>query len=145
MSDIDQVLRARQLTPSVIVHRGHSPYVDRTLEKLPATAALVSLGNCGGNTLLDTVLHQAPTAHIMTTRGIGTITINDPLLKALNTSLLRGKDLTWQHFWRHLEAILGRNPRFMDYVPPDKNASVVFLRAYHRLTAEAKPAVTRAR
>jgi hypothetical protein len=144
ITDIDQALRTRQIAPSVIVHRGHSTHVDRTLEKLPATAALVYLGNCGGNTLLDTVLRQAPTAHIITTRGIGTITINDPLLKAFNTYLLRGKDLTWQRFWRHLEATLGRHPRFMDYVPPDKNASVVFLRAYHRLTAEAKPAVARA-
>jgi hypothetical protein len=144
MNDIDQVLRARQIAPSVIVHRGHSTHVDRTLEKLPATAALVYLGNCGGNTLLDTVLRQAPTAHIITTRGIGTSTINDPLLKAFNTYLLRGKAMTWQGFWRHLEATLGRNARFMDYVPPDKNASVVFLRAYHRLTAEAKQAVARA-
>jgi len=144
ITDIDQALRTRQITPSVIVHRGHSTHVERTLEKLPATAALVYLGNCGGNTLLDTVLRQAPTAHIITTRGIGTITINDPLLKAFNTYLLRGKDLTWPRFWRHLEATLGRHPRFMDYVPPDKNASVVFLRAYHRLTAEAKPAVARA-
>ena len=144
ITDIDQVLRARQIAPSVIVHRGHSTHVDRTLEKLPATTALVYLGNCGGNTLLDTVLRQAPTAHIITTRGIGTITINDPLLKALNTYLLRGKDLTWARFWRHLEATLGRHARFMDYVPPDKNASVVFLRAYHRLTAETKPAVARA-
>jgi hypothetical protein len=144
ITDIDQALRTRQSAPSVIVHRGHSTHVDRTLEKLPATAALVYLGNCGGNTLLDTVLRQAPTAHIITTRGIGTITINDPLLKAFNTYLLRGHDLTWPRFWRHLAATLGRHPRFMDYVPPDNNASVVFLRAYHRLTAAAKPAVARA-
>ena len=141
INDIDQVFRERQITPSVIVHRGHSTHVARTLDKLPATTALVYLGNCGGHTLLDTVLRQAPTAHIITTRGIGTLTINDPLLKALNTYLLRGKDMTWQRFWRHLEATLGRNPRFMDYVPPDTNASVVFLRAYHRLTAHTKPAV----
>jgi hypothetical protein len=144
ITDIDQALRTRQIAPSVIVHRGHSTHVDRTLEKLPATAALVYLGNCGGNTLLDTVLRHAPTAHIITTRGIGTSTINDPLLKAFNTYLLRGKDLTWQHFWQHLAATLGRHARFMDYVPPDKNVSVVFLRAYHRLTAAAKPAVARA-
>jgi hypothetical protein len=141
INDIDQVLRARQIAPSLIVHRGHSTHVDRTLDKLPATAALVYLGNCGGHTLLDTVLRQAPTAHIITTRGIGTLTINDPLLKALNTYLLRGKDMTWQRFWRHLEATLGRNPRFVDYVSPDTNASVVFLRAYHRLTAHTMPAV----
>jgi hypothetical protein len=141
ITDIDQVLRTRQVVPSVIVHRGHSLHVDRTLEKLPATAALVYLGNCGGNTLLDTVLRQAPQAQILTTKGIGTITINDPLLKALNSSLRHGKEMTWQHFWQRLEASLGRNPRFMDYVPPDKNVSVVFLRAYHRLTADAKQAV----
>ena len=63
------------------------------------------------------------------------------LLKALNSSLLHGKDMTWQRFWYHLEAALGQHPRFMDYLPPDKNASVVLLRAYHSLTVEAKPAV----
>jgi hypothetical protein len=91
---IDEVLRARRVTPSVIVHRGHSIYVDRTLERLPATAALVYLGNCGGYTLLDTLLRKAPKAHVITTKGIGSITINDPLLKALNDYLLSGKEMT---------------------------------------------------
>jgi hypothetical protein len=138
INDIDEVLRQRKATPSVIVHRGHTFYVDKTLEKLSATVTLVYLGNCGGNTLLETVLRRAPYAHIITTKSIGTLTINDPLLKALNTYLLRGKDLTWQGFWRQIEAKFGRNPRFIDYVPPDKNASVVFLRAYHSLTSDDK-------
>ena len=129
-TDIDEVLRQRRVTPSVIVHRGHSIYVAQTIEKVPATAALVYLGNCGGYALLETILKKAPKAHILTTKGIGTLTINDPLLKALNDYLLRGKDMTWQSFWRQAEATLGRNPRFMDYVPPDKNAGAVFLTAY---------------
>jgi hypothetical protein len=129
-TDIDDVLRERRVTPSVIVHRGHSTYVAQTIEKVPATAALVYLGNCGGYTLLETILKKAPKAHILTTKGIGTLTINDPLLKALNDYLLRSKDMTWQSFWRQAEATLGRNPRFMDYVPPDKNAGAVFLTAY---------------
>ena len=129
-TDIDEVLRQRRVTPSVIVHRGHSTYVAQTIEKVPATAALVDPGNCGGYTLLETILKKAPKAHILTTKGIGTLTINDPLLKALNAYLLRGKDMTWQSFWRQAEATLGRNPRFMDYVPPDKNAGAVFLTAY---------------
>jgi hypothetical protein len=132
-NDIDDVLRQRRVTPSVIVHRGHSTYVARTIEKVPATAALVYLGNCGGYTLLETILKKAPNAHILTTKGIGTITINDPLLKALNDYLLSGKTMTWASFWRQAEAVLGRNPRFVDYVPPDKNAGIVFLIAYHSL------------
>jgi hypothetical protein len=130
LNDIADVFRQRRVTPSVLVHRGHSIYVDKTLEKLPATAALVYLGNCGGYTLLETVLTKAPKAHILTTKGIGTLTINDPLLKALNDHLLSGKTVTWESFWRHAEAALGRNPRFVDYVPPDKNAGMVFLVAY---------------
>ena len=129
-NDIDDVLRQRRVTPSVIVHRGHSTYVAQTLEKVPATAALVYLGNCGGYTLLETLLRKVPKAHILTTKGIGTLTINDPLLKALNDYLLSGKTMTWASFWRQAEAALGRNPRFVDYVPPDKNAGMVFLIAY---------------
>jgi hypothetical protein len=52
-----------------------------------------------GYTLLETVLKKAPQAHILTTKGVGTLTINAPLLKALNTYLLRSKDMTWQSFW----------------------------------------------
>jgi hypothetical protein len=136
ISAIDDVLRRRGVTPSVIVHRGHTPYVHRTLEKLPATAALVYLGNCGGYTLLNTVLSKAPDTHLITTKGIGSLTINDPLLKAFNAYLLSDKDMTWQSFWRQAAAALGRNPRFVDYVPPDKHASAVFLTAYHRLMTE---------
>src|SRR5262245_17152367 len=61
-----------------------SPYVVQTIEKVPATAALVYLGNCGSYMLQETILRKAPKAHILTTKGIGIITINDPLLKALN-------------------------------------------------------------
>jgi hypothetical protein len=129
-TDIDDVLRQRRVTPSVIVHRGHSTYVAQTIEQVPATAALVYLGNGGGSALLDTILKKAPKAHMLTTKGLGTLTINDPLLQALNDYLLRGKDMTWQSFWRQAEATLGRNPRFMDYVPPDKNAGAIFLTAY---------------
>src|SRR5262249_1831689 len=67
-TDIDDVLRQRRVTPSVIVHRGHSTYVTQTIEKVPETAALVYLGNCGGYTLLETILKKAPKAHILTTK-----------------------------------------------------------------------------
>jgi len=134
VSDIEAVLRERHITPSVIVHRGHSPYVDNTIAKIPPGAALVFLGNCGGSTLLDAVLSQAPDTHLITTKGIGSITVNDPLLKALNDYLLSGKDMTWASFWRAVTPHLAPNPRFADYVPPDKNAGMIFLRAYRSLT-----------
>ena len=141
VSAIEAVFRERHLTPSVIVHRGHSPYVEQTIAKIPPTAALVFLGNCGGSTLLDAVLNHAPHMHLITTKGIGSLTINDPLLKALNDYLLRGHDMTWASFWRSIAPRLAHNPRFADYVPPDKNAGMLFLRAYRSLRRERQEAV----
>ena len=108
--------------------------------KIPATAVLVFLGSCGGYSQLEAILRQAPEAHVIATKGIGGITVNDPLLKALNDYLLSGKDVIWADFWRHAETVLAGNPRFADYVPPDKNASVIFLKAYRTLTGDHQPA-----
>ena len=51
-----------------------------------------------------------------------------PFLQAVHSALLHGKDMVWQRFWRHLAAALGRHPRCMASVPPDKHASVVLAR-----------------
>jgi hypothetical protein len=125
-----------QHQPDVIVHRGHSLYVDATIAHIPATAALVFLGNCGSSRQLGAALARAPRAQLITTKGIGSLTINDPLLKALNTALLRGEDMVWADFWAHMASTLGRNPRFEDYLPPDKNVGVLFLRAYRTVTTD---------
>lgn len=129
-------LQQHRLTPRVIVHRGHSYHVEVTIEHIPATAVLVFLGSCGGYTQLQAVLGKAPEAHVIATKGIAGVTVNDPLLKALNEYVLSGKELIWKEFWRHAEAILGGNSRFVEYVPPDKNASVIFLKAYRAVIDE---------
>lgn len=140
----DGVMRPlfQQRPPDVIVHRGHSPYVDATIAHIPGNAALVFLGNCGSSRQLGAALARAPRAQLITTKGIGSLTINDPLLKALNTTLLRGEDVVWADFWSQMASTLGRNPRFEDYMPPDKNVSVLFLRAYRTVTAD-RPGLVR--
>jgi hypothetical protein len=140
--DVDEVVPAvvQQHRPEMIVHRGHSIYVDETIKRIPTSARIVFLGNCGSYTQLADVLQRAPQAHLITTKGIGSLTINDPLLKALNTAILRGKDLVWPEFWAQMASVLAGNPRFEDYVPPDKNISVHFLQAYHTITAQQRVA-----
>jgi len=129
-TDLDRLMQQHGVSPQVIVHRGHTPYVPETIARMPRTAALVFLGNCGGYTRLEDVFHKAPEAHVITTIGVGTITVNDPFLKELNESLLRGKEGRWAEFWRRAASRLDHNPRFADYVAPDHNAGALFLRAY---------------
>ena len=129
-TDLERLMQQHGIPPQVIVHRGHSPYVAETIARMPRTTALVYLGNCGGYTLLDSVFHQAPEAQVITTIGVGTITVNDPFLKELNEYLLRGTEGSWAAFWQRAATRLGHNPRFADYVAPDHNAGALFLRAY---------------
>ena len=76
------------------MHRGHSPYVPETIARMPRTVALVYLGNCGGYTLLDSVFTHAPEAQVITTTGVGTISVNDPFLKTLKTTCYGSRQAT---------------------------------------------------
>jgi hypothetical protein len=118
------------LVPTVVVHRGHSYHVNKTIQDLDLTAKIVSLGSCGGYNNVAKVLDKSPNAHILSTKGTGTMLINDPLLKMLNTQILEGKDIEWSVFWEALGGKVGKDERFKDYVSPNKNAGAVFIKAY---------------
>jgi hypothetical protein len=130
-------LRKRGLEPSVIVHRGHAYHLDRTIEHLTPAAQLVFLGSCWGMESVDQVMHRAWSAQLIATRGTGSHTINDPLLKALNEELLRGAAvIDWPRFWSAQATRLGRSPLFQDYVPPHRNTAAILLNAYYRYLAQ---------
>ena len=130
--EISRIFADRGIEPSVVVHRGHSFHLDKSLRYLTKSAKLVFLGSCRGMDRVENVLETAGGAQMIATRAVGTSSINDPILKAINDRLLRGDpELDWSTFWREQELKLGRNAQFQDYVPPDKNATAIFLGAYY--------------
>lgn len=123
-------------TPSMVVHRGHTWYVTKSLEYLTPSARLVFLGSCRGLENSYSVLALANRAQLISTRGIGTTSINDALLRAINDQLLTGaKTLDWEQFWRSEQAKLGANPMFRDYIPPSRNTAAIMLAAYYEYLA----------
>ena len=130
--EISRLLADRGVEPIVIVHRGHSFHLDKSLRYLTPSAKLVFLGSCRGMDRVENVLETAGGAQMIATRAVGTSSINDPLLKAINDRLLTGAaELDWATFWAAQELKLGRNAQFHDYVPPHKNATAIFLSAYY--------------
>jgi hypothetical protein len=122
--------------PSMVVHRGHTWYVSKSLEYLTTSARLVFLGSCRGLENSYSVLALANRAQLISTRGIGTTSINDALLKAINDQLLTGvQTLDWERFWRSEQAKLGANPMFRDYIPPSRNTAAILLAAYYEYLA----------
>ena len=133
MNAIDGYLKEKKITPVVVVHRGHSFHTEATLQKIPPTAKLVFVGSCGGFYKISMALENAPDAHIISTKQVGTKNVNDAMILALNENIRNGKDIVWNEFWNKMRERLGSNPYFIDYIPPNKNLESIFIRAYYKM------------
>jgi hypothetical protein len=126
----------RHLRPTIVIHRGHSYHVKYTIEQMPATARIVVLGSCGGYNNLSEVLKINEDAHIISSKQVGTKTVNEPILQAINNTLLTGKDIEWLPMWKELSARFKKDPvareKFDDYIPPYKNLGAIYIKAYRK-------------
>lgn len=118
--------------PTIIIHRGHSFHTERTLERIPSSTKLLFLGSCGGFYKAAMGLKNAPEAHVLATRQIGTKQINDPLIFSINETFRHGEDIQWPTFWNTMKMQLGSYSLFYDYVPPHKNIETLFQNAYYK-------------
>lgn len=137
---VTRLLAERKLQPIVIVHRGHDHHFTDTRKLLHSGARLVYLGSCRGMENVEDVVTHCRRAQMIATRGVGTTSVNDAFLRALNTKLLEGGDtLNWDAFWASLQPALGSNSHFQDYVAPHHNAAARFLAAWYRDALAAAP------
>jgi Ca2+-binding EF-hand superfamily protein len=135
-----EYLHDRNLTPTVVIHRGHSYHLQTTLHKLPSSARIIVLGSCGGYNNLNEVLTACPDAHIISSKQVGTKRVNEPILQAINDRLLVGKNIDWISMWRELKtkkfATGDAKEMFDDYIPPYKNLGAIFIKAYRKAMGE---------
>ena len=132
--EIAKVLAQRKVQSILFAHRGHSYHVRDSIERIPKIAKIVWLGSCGGYNNLDAVLERSPDAHIISTKGTGSMYVNDPLLKMLADEIATGRNLDWPAVWKKAEAKLGGNADFKNYVPPHRNLGTFVLRVYRNET-----------
>jgi hypothetical protein len=129
-------LDAHNLRPTIVIHRGHSYHVKYTIDQMAPTARIVVLGSCGGYNNLSEVLKRSEDAHIISSKQVGTKTVNEPILEAINNTLIAGQDIEWLPMWRDLEARFQNDPagkeKFDDYIPPYKNLGAIFIKAYRK-------------
>jgi hypothetical protein len=129
-------LKEQGLTPSLIVHRGHSYWLPRTMDRMPGEAKIVLLGSCGGYQNLNKILELNPDAHIISTKEIGAGDINKPILSYMNQVFTSGADLSWRSMWQNLSKTFSKDPNkairdsWESYIPPYKNLGAIFLKAY---------------
>lgn len=132
---LQDYLDENEISPSVIIHRGHSYHLSGTLDHINARHKVVILGACGAYQNLSTVLSHSEDAHIVSTKQIGSGKINGPIIRAFNQRLLEGKDINWIEMWAQLSKQFPSGDMknlFDDYVPPFKNLGALFLKAYRK-------------
>jgi hypothetical protein len=122
-----------QHLPDLVVHRGHSYHLSGTIELLNSSTRVAVLGSCGGYQNISRVLDQAADAQIVSSKQIGTFTVNNVLLKDLSDMLREGKNLNWQELWMELDKKLSANARWADYIPPYKNLGMRFIKAFQQI------------
>jgi hypothetical protein len=134
-AQLNDYLSDNNLKPTIVIHRGHSYHLQYTLKQLAPTAKIVVLGSCGGYNNLNEVLTICEEAHIISSKQVGTKTVNEPILQAINTNLLSGKNIDWVSLWRGLGTKFtnaASREKFDDYIPPYKNLGAILIKAYRK-------------
>lgn len=136
---LNTYLEKKDMIPAVVVHRGHSYWLPRTIKRMAGNAKIVVLGSCGGYKNLNDIIEVNPEAHIISTKEIGAGDINRPILNYLNQTFESGNKLVWKNMWATLSKQFATDPSvsiresWNDYIPPYKNLGAIFLKAYNNM------------
>ncbi|HEX8676534.1 MAG TPA: hypothetical protein VF700_04900, partial [Segetibacter sp.] len=133
-NNLDAYLSDQDISPTIVIHRGHSYHVSSTIAQLFPTSKVVFLGSCGGYQNVNGVLSISPYAHIIASKQVGSGTVNGPMIMSITETLRQGKDLNWPEMWKSFGKTLKNNNLFGDYVPPYKNLGALFIMTYNKVT-----------
>jgi hypothetical protein len=132
---LSDYLNQQSIRPSILVHRGHSYHLPNTLKYLDMSVKLAILGSCGGYKNMKKIIELNPEVHIIASKQVGSMAVNDPLLRQINSNLLESKGLDWVSFWNDLSAKFKNDTNasklFEEYIPPYKNVSSYVIRLYN--------------
>ena len=129
-------LKAKGISPHILIHRGHSYHLLNSIKYVTANTRLAILGSCGGYREIFEILNKSKDAQVISTKQIGSLQVNEPILKLMNERLLAQKDIEWADMWTILEAKFKNNKMaydyFQEYVPPYKNIALLVATLYNQ-------------
>jgi hypothetical protein len=133
---LNNYLVENSITPSIMIHRGHSYHLPGTINMMSDDNKVIILGSCGSYHNLSKILERSPDAQMVSSKQVGTKNVNDPIIREVNGSVMNGEDVNWVSIWSKLDKLFVapiERDLFNDYVPPHKNLGALFLKAYKTL------------
>ncbi|XVJ66579.1 MAG: hypothetical protein HEQ40_10635 [Lacibacter sp.] len=133
-------LKKNKINPTFVVHRGHSYHLKYTIQQMMPSSRIVMLGSCGGYQNLAKILNVNEDAHIISTKQVGSFSVNEPILRAINDKIRNGNNIEWIPLWQQIGTSVKTDTRatelLKDYVPPHKNLGAIFIKAFRKATGE---------
>lgn len=130
-------LLKKNIIPNIVMHRGHSYFVEQTINQLSPHVRLVILGSCGSFSMVSKILRISPQTHLISTRQIGKTTINSQLFYYINEELRLNKQINWEQFWPNISHKFTKSKSyFQDYIPPNKNLGAIFIKYYYKMMSK---------
>ena len=127
-------LQQQSLEPGILIHRGHSYHLDKTLKRLSPSVKLAILGSCGGYNKAISIAGINPDVQVIGSRKTGSKSVNDPIIDVINETLVNQKDLLWPEIWKKLATRFTKNEIalniFTEYFPPNNNLSLFVLKLF---------------
>jgi len=127
-------MKEQGVTPHILIHRGHSYHLLNSIKYATPDTKLAILGSCGGYKEIFEILNRSKEVQVISTKQIGSMQVNEPILKLMNERLLAQKDIDWSDMWTVLEAKFKNNKLaydyFQEYVPPYKNIALLVATLY---------------
>jgi hypothetical protein len=121
--------------PTVLIHRGHSYHLAKTLNRLKPSVKLAILGSCGAYNSAISIASVNPDMQIIGSKKMGSKSINDPIIEEVNNVLQSGNDLVWSDIWDKLKTRFAKDEfttnLFNEYITPGKNVSLFVLKLYN--------------
>jgi hypothetical protein len=128
-------LTQHSLLPSILVHRGHSYHLDKTLKRLTPSVKLAILGSCGGYNKAISIASVNPDVQVIGSKKTGSMSINDPIIDVIDETLASKNDLLWSEIWKKLTDRFSKDGTslslFNEYFPPSNNVSLFVLKLFY--------------
>ncbi len=104
---------------SVLIHRGHSYHVENTAKQyLNEDVKFFWLGACRSSSIWR-YIDEAPEMQFIYSQNVGTMLVNDPLLKNINDTLAKSDNVDWTQMRDDAYRLSNGDKRVKDYIFPD--------------------------
>jgi hypothetical protein len=128
-------LQQNNIKPVLAFHFGALGYLSNTIDAVNPDIKIIMAGNTFGDDNLMNVLRKNIEMHILASRQTVKSAVSTKVCSEINKQLSYGRNLNWNDTWKDLSSYYAdadplEKEAFRNFIQPDKNPGVLFVKAY---------------